>query len=70
MNRQSKPETDWTDHKDLIVRIVSPEVAADKLDRSIDAVMARRRELGLPDPTPDFTSAAKQRKKKPSAGEG
>jgi hypothetical protein len=34
----------------LLIQIASPEVAADKLGWTVEAVLARRRELGLPDP--------------------
>ena len=40
----------WTPREDLIVQIASPEVAAEKLGRTVEAVLARRQELGLPDP--------------------
>jgi hypothetical protein len=43
-------ETVWTERHDLVVQIASPEVAAEKLGRSVAAVLARREELGLPDP--------------------
>lgn len=45
-----KDSTPWTAHHDLVVQVVSPEVAAEKLGRSIEAVMTRRRELGLSEP--------------------
>jgi hypothetical protein len=35
---------------DLIIEVASPEVAADKLGWTVDAVIARREKLGLPDP--------------------
>jgi hypothetical protein len=37
-------------HADLVIQIASPEVAAQKLGRTVEAVLARRQELGLPDP--------------------
>jgi hypothetical protein len=39
----------WTARADWIVRVASPEVAAEKLGRTVAAVLARRRNLGLPD---------------------
>jgi len=40
----------WTARQDLVVEIASPEVAAEKLGRTVESVLARREELGLPDP--------------------
>jgi hypothetical protein len=40
----------WNAREDLVIQIASPEVAAEKLGRSVQAVLARRQELGLPDP--------------------
>ena len=40
----------WNARHDLIVQIASPEVAAEKLGRTVESVLARRLELGLPDP--------------------
>ena len=39
----------WTAREDVVVEIVSPEVAATKLGRAVAAILNRRRELGLPD---------------------
>jgi hypothetical protein len=39
---------------ELILKIASPEVAAEKLGWPINDVMSRRRELGVPDPVPDL----------------
>jgi hypothetical protein len=49
---KSKPtaNVDWTARQDLVVEIASPEVAAEKLGRTVESVLARRQELGLPDP--------------------
>jgi hypothetical protein len=40
----------WTARADLVVQIASPEVAAEKLGRTVESVLARRLELGLADP--------------------
>jgi hypothetical protein len=40
----------WTTRHDLVIQIASPEVAAEKLGRTVESVLARRLELGLPDP--------------------
>jgi hypothetical protein len=40
----------WTTRADLVIQIASPEVAAEKLNRTVESVLARRQELGLPDP--------------------
>ena len=37
----------WTTQQDLVIRIVSPELAAAKLRRPINEIHARRRDLGL-----------------------
>jgi len=43
-----KPDTTaWTAREDQVVRIVSPEMAAEKLGRSVADVVKRRIELGL-----------------------
>jgi hypothetical protein len=49
---KTKPNHDgtWTAQHDLVVQIASPEVAAQKLGRTVESVLARRLELGLPDP--------------------
>jgi hypothetical protein len=40
----------WTARHDLVIQIASPEVAAEKLGRTVESVLARRLELGLADP--------------------
>jgi hypothetical protein len=40
----------WTAQHDLVIQVASPEVAAEKLGRTVESVLARRLELGLPDP--------------------
>jgi hypothetical protein len=40
----------WTAREDAVVEIVSPEVAATKLGRTVTAILDRRRELGLSEP--------------------
>jgi hypothetical protein len=42
----------WTDRHDLLIKVASPEVAAEKLGRTVESVLARRKELGLPNPLP------------------
>jgi hypothetical protein len=49
MKPEPAHDVEWTQRQDLVVQIASPEVAADKLGRSLAAVLARRKELGLPD---------------------
>jgi hypothetical protein len=50
MKSKPTPIDGWTARQDLVVQIASPEVAADKLGRTVKSVLARRLELGLPDP--------------------
>jgi hypothetical protein len=58
-----KPDTKiWTQRHDQIIEIASPEVAAEKLGRTIEAVLGRRKELGLPDPLSSRERRARQRK--------
>jgi hypothetical protein len=57
MTAMPKDSTPWTSHHDLVVRIASAEVAAEKLGRSLEAVMARRRELGIPEPPRKLSDA-------------
>jgi len=52
----------WTAHKDLIIQIASPEVAAEKLGRTVNEVLARRQELGLADPLSSRERRARQAK--------
>jgi hypothetical protein len=49
MKPQQADSVTWTEREDLVIRIASPEIAADKLCRSVAAVLRRRLELGLPD---------------------
>jgi hypothetical protein len=49
MKPQPADEAKWTERHDLVIQIASPEVAAEKLGRSVAAVLARREELGLAD---------------------
>jgi len=37
-------------HADLVIQVASPEVAAEKLGWTVEAILVRRHELGLPDP--------------------
>src|SRR4051812_33525248 len=46
------PAKPWTPHHDLIISVVSPSVAAEKLGRTEVEVLARRKELGLPELAP------------------
>src|SRR4051794_11537712 len=39
----------WTPYYDLVISIASPQVAAEKLGRTVAEVLARRIDLGLPD---------------------
>jgi hypothetical protein len=52
----------WTERQDLVIQIASPEVAAEKLGRSLAAVLVRRQELGLPDPLSTRERLARQKK--------
>ena len=47
MKSQLIDDGSWTARADLIVRIASPEVSADKLGLTIKDVLERRQELGL-----------------------
>lgn len=47
MNAKPKGNAPWTAREDAIIRIISPEMAAAKLGRTVEAVKARRQELGL-----------------------
>jgi hypothetical protein len=62
---KSKPidDTTWTARHDLVVEIASPEVAAEKLGRTVEAVLARRLELGLHDPLTSRDRRERQKKK-------
>jgi hypothetical protein len=63
-NMKFKPTEDraWTEQHDLVIQIASPEVAAEKLGRTIEAVLGRRKELGLPDPLSSRERQVRQRK--------
>jgi hypothetical protein len=52
----------WTARQDLVVEIASPEVAAEKLGRTVKSVLARRSILGLPDPLPTRERRKRQKK--------
>jgi hypothetical protein len=58
----------WTAREDGIVRVVSPEVAAEKLGRTVAVVLARRLNLGLPDFEPRRKSLQGLHNKKPRDG--
>lgn len=62
MKPEPADEVEWTERQDLVVQIASPEVAAEKLRRSVSAVLARRDELGLPDPLSTRERLARQKK--------
>jgi hypothetical protein len=62
MKPESADEMEWTERQDLVIQIASPEVAAEKLGRSLAAVLARRQELGLPDPLSTRERLARQKK--------
>jgi hypothetical protein len=51
-----------------MIQIASPEVAADKLGRTVEEVLARRAELGLPDPLSASQRRARRGTKKPGNG--
>ena len=54
MTKQPRPKLTqwkpppWTDRADHLVRVVHPDLAAEKLGVTVAAVLARRAELGLP----------------------
>jgi hypothetical protein len=50
MKRKSIDEKTLAARADLLIQIASPEVAAEKLGRTVKEVLARRLELGLSDP--------------------
>ena len=62
MKPELTDETEWTERQDLVIQIASPEVAAEKLGRSVEAVLARREKLGILDPltTPERLSRQKK----------
>ena len=63
-NMKHKPTDDraWAGQHDLVIQITSPEVAAEKLGRTVKAVLERRQELGLPDPLSSRERRERQRK--------
>jgi hypothetical protein len=62
MKPEPPVETEWTQRHDLVIQIASPEVAAEKLRRSLAAVLARREQLGLPDPLSTRERLTRQKK--------
>jgi len=62
MKPELTDEAEWTERQDLVIQIASPEVAAEKLGRSVEAVLARREKLGLPDPLTARERLARQKK--------
>ena len=58
----------WTPREDGIIRVVSPEVAAEKLGRPVAVVLARRLNLGLPDFEPRRKSLQGLHNKNPRDG--
>ena len=63
MKRKSIDDATLAARADLVIRIASPEVAAEKLGRTIKEVLARRQELGLPVPLSVRERRAKQKAK-------
>ena len=62
MKLKPTDETTWSTQHDLVVEIASPEVAAEKLGRTVEAVLARRLELGLHDPLTSRERRERQKK--------
>jgi hypothetical protein len=62
MKSKLTDDTIWTAQHDLVIQIASPEVAAEKLGRTVESVLARRQELGLPDPLSPRERLERQRK--------
>jgi len=62
MKLKSTDDRAWTEQHDLVIQIASPEVAAEKLGRTVEAVLVRRQELGLPDPLSSRERLKRQRK--------
>lgn len=58
MNAKTPSPRNWSRRDDLLVRYVSPAVAAEKLGISVKEINARRTELGLD----EFTSHRKKRR--------
>ena len=63
MKPEPTKDTAWTAQADLVVQIASPDVAAEKLGRTVEAVLARRQELGLPDPLSTRERAKRQQER-------
>jgi hypothetical protein len=59
MNAKTPSPRNWSRRDDLLVRYVSPAVAAEKLGISVKEINARRIELGLG----EFSSHRKKRRK-------
>jgi hypothetical protein len=68
MNPKPLDRSDWTAQQDLVIQAASREVAADKLGRTVEEVLARRTLLGLLDPLSASERRARQGKKKPRKG--
>jgi hypothetical protein len=47
METKVLPDRQWSQREDLVVRIIAPEMAAEKLMLPVDAIKARRTTLGL-----------------------
>lgn len=47
METKVLPERQWSPREDLVVRIIAPEMAAEKLGLPVAEVKARRTDLGL-----------------------
>lgn len=60
---KSKGKVVRTEREDLVVEIASPAVAAEKLGRSVESVLARRSELGFPDALSRRERQKRQQKK-------
>ena len=65
MKPEPTDEMEWTERQDLVIQIASPEVAAEKLGRSLAPVLARREVLGLPDPLSSRERMARQKGSQP-----
>jgi len=63
MTKQPSENDEWTARHDQIIQIASPEVAAEKLGRTVKDVLARRQVLGLPDPLSSRERLERQREK-------
>jgi hypothetical protein len=47
MSSKTPPNREWSPREDLLVTVVSPELAAEKLGLAVEAIEARRVALGL-----------------------